>query len=603
MASIMDDDFAGALRRHGPDSIQPTPTLAAASRYCRGLALRHYENFTVASLFLPRPLVRHFHAIYSWCRWADDLADEAGGGQRALDLLAWWREELLRSYDGKAHHPVLVALRETCQRFAIPPRPFLDLLTAFEQDQRVKRYETYADLLAYCRHSANPVGHLVLYLCGSYDAERAALSDHICTALQLANFWQDVARDFEIGRVYLPAEDCRRFAYAPEDLEARRCTPAFLDLMRFQVARTRELFHAGLPLVGLMPPALRLDIDLFARGGLAILNKIEEEGFNVWGRRPTLRKKDKAALVLGAVVRRQLDGAPVPARDKSRDSVHRSYAWCEQVARKQARNFYPAFRFLPPPQRRAMCALYAFLRVSDDLADETGEVEAKRRTLVRWREQLHEMMAGEYSHPLHPAFHDTIRRYDMPVAHLDAAIKGVAMDLDRTEYQTFAELKDYCYHVASVVGLSCLHIWEAASAAAVQPAISAGIAFQMTNILRDLREDAERQRIYLPCEDLERFGYGAEELRQGILNDCFRELMRFQVDRTRGYYDEARTLLPLLPPAGRAVFQMMMQTYRALLEEIVQRNFDVFRERVRIPGWRKLGLALRAIPARWGWSA
>lgn len=603
MAAIMDDDFASALLHLGPASKHPVPTPVEARRYCKRLAERHYENFTVASLFLPRPLVRHFHAIYAWCRWADDLGDETGGGQHALDLLAWWREELLRSYDGKAHHPVLVALRDTTRRFDIPPRPFLDLLIAFEQDQHVKRYETYADLIGYCRNSANPVGHLVLYLCRSFDPERAALSDQICTALQLANFWQDVARDFDIDRVYLPRDDCRRFGYTEEDLQARRFTPAFRELLRFEVQRTRELFRAGLPLVGLMPPAFRMDIDLFARGGMAILDKIEEEGFNVWQRRPALKKKEKAALVLGAVVRRQLDGAPLPVPESSRDKLRRSYVWCEQVARQQARNFYPAFRFLPLPQRRAMCALYAFLRVSDDLADEPGEIGTKRHTLAAWREQLHEMAVGKYTHPLHQAFHDAVQRYHIPLTYLDAAITGVAMDLDRTTYRTFVELKDYCYHVASVVGLACLHIWEATAPATIQPAISAGIAFQLTNILRDLREDADRGRVYLPQEDLDRSGYRVEELQRGVVDDRFRALMRFEVERTRGYYDEARALLPMLPRPGRAVFQMMMHTYRALLEEIVQRDFDVFRERVRVPGWRKVGLALRALPARWGWWA
>jgi len=198
----------------------------------------------------------------------------------------------------------MIALRQTIRRFQIPPEPFLDLIRAFEQDQTVKRYRTYEQLLGYCRWSANPVGHLVLYLCESYDPERARLADFICTGLQLANFWQDVARDLDIGRVYLPEEDRRRFGYSDADLESRRFTPAFADLLRFEVERARDLFHQGSPLTEKMPADVRTDIELFIRGGLGILSKIEAIGFHVWTTRPVLAKWDKAALVGGVLWRR-----------------------------------------------------------------------------------------------------------------------------------------------------------------------------------------------------------------------------------------------------------------------------------------------------------
>jgi squalene synthase HpnC len=265
------------------------------------LARTHYENFSVASVLLPRRLLPHFHNVYAYCRWADDLADEAGGGKQALDLLRWWREELLRCYHGQPRHPVMIALRETVHRFHIPQQPFLDLLFAFEQDQLVKRYLTYEQLLGYCRYSANPVGHLVLYLCEAYTPGNAAFADHICTALQLANFWQDVSRDFDIGRVYLPEEDRQRFGYLESDLSERRYTPAFVELMRFEVDRTRDLFYRGMPLLENIPPELRPDIELFLRGGLAILRKIERIRYNVWRRRPVLAKWEKAALLTGAL--------------------------------------------------------------------------------------------------------------------------------------------------------------------------------------------------------------------------------------------------------------------------------------------------------------
>ena len=299
-------DFERALLRWGPQSGHRPVTPAQARAYCRQLTNSHYENFSVASLLLPRRLLPHFQAIYAYCRWADDLGDETGGGARALALLRWWREELLGCYAGRARHPVMVALLPTIQRFHIPPQPFLDLLLAFEQDQRVKHYDTYAQLLDYCRHSANPVGRLVLYVCASSTPENAALSDAICTGLQLANFWQDVSRDLDIGRVYLPAEDRERFGYGDADVEARRFTPAFRELMRFEVERARSLFRQGLPLVARLPADVQADIELFVRGGEAILAKIEALDYDVWRQRPVLTKWEKAALVARAVWRRVL---------------------------------------------------------------------------------------------------------------------------------------------------------------------------------------------------------------------------------------------------------------------------------------------------------
>jgi squalene synthase HpnC len=302
----MTTGFASDLARFGPERIAAPVSLAQARSYCSRLARSHYENFTVASLLLPRHLLPHFHNIYAYCRWADNLADEVGGGTQALSLLHWWREELLRCYQGRPRHPVMVALLETIGRFHIPKEPFLDLLFAFEQDQLVKRYQTFDQLLNYCRFSANPVGHLVLYVCESYDTGNASLADQICTALQLANFWQDVARDFDIGRVYLPGEDRRRFGYSDADLERRRFTPAFVELMRFQVERTRDFFYRGFPLLERVRPAIRLDIELFIQGGLAILRKIECRQYNVWQTRPVLSKWDKGVLLLAALAHRWL---------------------------------------------------------------------------------------------------------------------------------------------------------------------------------------------------------------------------------------------------------------------------------------------------------
>lgn len=282
-------------------------------------------------------------------------------------------------------------------------------------------------------------------------------------------------------------------------------------------------------------------------------------------------------------------------------ALARSYRFCEDIARREAGNFYPAFRLLPRPQRRAMCALYTFMRIADDLSDEPAPVAVKRAQLADWRSGMHAALAGHYGHPAHAALHDAVSRYSIPAEYLAAVIDGVEMDLEPVAYNTFAELRLYCYRVASAVGLSCIHIWGFYGAAARQYAEDAGLAFQLTNILRDLGEDAARGRVYLPREDLDRFGYSADRLARGERDESFRALMRFEVDRARQYYDAAWPLVPRLTPAGRAVFLLMARTYRSLLDEIERRDYDVFSARIRVSRWRKLMLALGVLPVRLGW--
>jgi phytoene synthase len=286
---------------------------------------------------------------------------------------------------------------------------------------------------------------------------------------------------------------------------------------------------------------------------------------------------------------------PVPA-------VAQSYAWCERLARRQAGNFYHAFRLLPVAKRRAMCALYAFMRVADDLTDGPESVADKSVALENWRQQLDAALAGRYHHPLHPAFHHAVEQYGIPRRYLEDVLDGVGMDLDTDHYETFNDLYRYCYRVASAVGLACIHIWGFAEERAKKHAEAAGIALQLTNILRDLGEDAARGRVYLPRVDLERFGYRAEDLRRGWRDERFRELMHFEASRARGYYESAAPLAELLDPSGRAVFLVMLRTYRGLLDAIVRRDYDVFTSRVRLSRLRKLWVAAQVLPLRLGWS-
>jgi squalene synthase HpnC len=281
---------------------QTAPSLVEAREYCRRLARSHYENFSVATFFLPRHLRQHFFNVYAYCRISDDLGDEVGNPDESLRLLDQWEEELNACYDGAPRHPVFVALAETVRACEIPRHEFADLLYAFRQDQRITRYATFQDLLGYCHYSANPVGHLVLYLCGYRDEERQQLSDYTCTALQLANFWQDVRVDYLKGRLYLPLEDLRRFEVSEPDIAAGRTSPQFLEMMRFQVARAREWFAQGLPLADKVDSALAIDISLFSRGGQEILNAIEQQGFDVLRQRPVISKRRKLALVARAAL-------------------------------------------------------------------------------------------------------------------------------------------------------------------------------------------------------------------------------------------------------------------------------------------------------------
>lgn len=288
--------------------------------------------------------------------------------------------------------------------------------------------------------------------------------------------------------------------------------------------------------------------------------------------------------------------------DPTAQELAESYRYCEALARRQAGNFYHAFRLLPRDQRRAMSALYAFMRVTDDLIDGPGEPDAQQAALEDWQRRLDRALAGEFSHALHPAFGHAVHTYGIPRQYLDDVIAGVGMDIGPVRYPNFEELYTYCYRVASVVGLACIHIWGFTDEKAKEYAESAGIAFQLTNILRDLAEDAARGRVYLPWEDLVRFGYSEGKLGRGERGGSFRALMAFEAERAMHYYDQARPLAGLLRPAGRAVFQVMARTYRGLLEAIIRRDYDVFSQRVRVSRWRKLWWAAQAMPVRWGWA-
>lgn len=288
-----------------PEAMERTWTPEDALAYTRWLATHHYENFHVVSFLLPKRLHQDFYNVYAFCRWADDLGDEIGNPQESLRLLKWWRGELHAMYEpGATKHPVFVALKGTASKYKLPRELFDDLITAFERDQTITRYNNFEELFDYCRYSANPVGRLVLGLCGYRDAERQALSDATCTALQLANHWQDVTVDLLKDRVYLPLDLMSRHGYPLETLLERRFDERFREAMKEAVEVARGLFLKGLPLAGMVDRRLAIDLELFSRGGLKVLEKIEQQDYNVLSERPAISKIERVGLLLGAVTRR-----------------------------------------------------------------------------------------------------------------------------------------------------------------------------------------------------------------------------------------------------------------------------------------------------------
>jgi squalene synthase HpnC len=574
----------------------------AAQEYTRWLATHHYENFNVVSWLLPKQLHQDFYNVYAYCRWADDLGDEVPEVARALELLDWWEQELDACYHGKPSHPVFVALRETILAKDIPKQPFADLLKAFRQDQKVKRYGTWDAVIGYCVYSANPVGRLVLHLCGYHDQERLRLSDATCTALQLANFWQDVSRDLDKGRIYIPLDVAAAHGVREAGIVERRFDEHYVSLMKDLTARTRALFAEGLPLAKMVDARLRVDLEMFSRGGLAVLDAIETAGYDTLHHRPSISKGTQARL-LGRALLTHLVSKNGREESGQQDLVATSYERCYEIARAARSNFYYAFLLLPKPKRDGLAALYAFMRLIDDAADRGNDLAAKQRGLAKWRAALDEaVIGGGRSGPsaptpaaeILPALVDTMRRYGMPARYLHDLISGAEMDLTVPAYPTFDRLREYCYRVAGTVGLTCTHVFGFRDPRAMDLAEKLGLAFQLTNIIRDVREDYGLGRIYLPEEDLMRYGVAPEDFGRSEATLGMRELLRFEADRAWQLYEEGAALLGLVQTESRPAMWLLVHTYSALLARIEALDFAVFGERVRLSRAEKIVFIGRA---------
>jgi len=601
----------------------------SAQQYTRWLATHHYENFNVASWLLPKDLHQHFYNLYAYCRWADDLGDEVPDAQRALELLDWWERELDLCYEGRPSHAVFIALHQTIVAKNIPRQPFADLLLAFRRDQTVKHYPTWESVLDYCVYSANPVGRLVLYLCGYRDEARQKLSDATCTALQLANFWQDVSRDLEKGRIYIPMDVAARHGLSDDDIVSHHFSAKYVALMKDLIARTRFLFDQGLPLARQVEGKLSVDLEMFSRGGMALLDAIEEQGYDTLNVRPSISKVKQASL-LGRVLIGQIfsskpgtpysvessssvgskHAAPLPAT-KAPPELGASYAACHRVAREARSNFYYAFYLLPKHKRDGLAALYAFMRMVDDVADEGYELATKQRGLAKWRAALDEAVGGfgafvdgssafslqsapEGAAELLPALADTMRRFNIPARYLHDLISGAEMDLTVKSYPTYDRLREYCYRVAGTVGLTCTHVFGFKDSRALDLAEKLGLAFQLTNIIRDVHEDAGLGRVYLPDEDLARFNVSPADFSKSEGSLGVRELLRFEADRAVRLYGEGSELLDLIDADSRGTLWLLIRTYNALLARIESLDFAVFGERVRLSKAEKMLFIARA---------
>jgi phytoene synthase len=617
----------------------PTLGQREADALCVRMARRHYENFSVASLVAPRPLRLHLARIYAYCRTTDDLGDESGDA--ALWRLRLWQSEVEAMFEGRPPvHPVLVALAGTVARFEIPAEPFLDLIAANVQDQRVTGYPTWEELEAYCMLSAAPVGRMVLRLFEVADPRAVPLSDDVCVGLQLANFAQDVAVDRGKGRTYLIQSELDSLGL-PGAVEAM-CERALLLL---RSGRELEL----LP----MPARLRLQLSLYRRGGEAILEAIRRDGFRTDLRRPEVSTATKLRLVATALSegggRRSEDGrvtaangtapgiagtgagggrasaargaarwaaggppgdgrAGVASRVAPRSAARRAVIgragrdgslaaaerYCQRMARREAGNFYWGFIALPRTQRVSIYALYDFARQIDDATDGPGAADAAVQLELQ-RRRLHRALDGDPGHdPVMQVLARAVRRHRIPATELDELVSGVEMDLSLRRYASWEELRGYCQLVAGVVGRMCVRIFGFESDDALERADSLGAALQLINILRDVREDASMGRVYLPQDELARFGVSEEAVLAGEPDGAWTALVEFEAARARRLYATGIEVCRHIPGPARACVRTMAGIYSGILDRIEAEPELPLRQRVRLSSGEKAGVMVRS---------
>ena len=585
MASVPDSASPGKARTDSFDVVLPGQLPAADSL----LALADSENFTVAARVLPRRIRRHLMAVYGYARLVDYAGDEACGSREALlDLL---EADLRRIYRGTPRIPMLRALAPTVHECEVPRETLQRLIEANRQDQRVQRYATLEELVDYCTLSANPIGELVLRIFRQAGPENIALSDRVCTALQILEHCQDLAEDFGKGRIYVPTVDLERFCCPERDLAAPRATPELRALVWFEVTRAGEMLDDAARLVPRLNGLARLAVAGYVAGGRATVRAFADAGHDPLS---TAVRPNRLRAV-GEWARLSVTAPRAPQPD---DRLLSAYRHCEQITRAQARNFSYGIQLLPGPKRRQLSAVYAFARRIDDIGDGDLPVDEKLRRLARARQEVRSASTGS-ADPVLVALADTARRTSIDLGAFDDLIDGCEADVRGTRYETFDELLGYCRCVAGSVGRLSLGVFGCADQAAAEPLADAlGVALQLTNILRDVWEDRREGRIYLPQQDMDRFGVRLELDEHGQLTDPRAKLaglVRSEARRAHEWYAEGLALLPMLDHRSRACCAAMAGIYRELLRAITARPHEVAQHRMSLSTPHKAGVALRSL--------
>jgi phytoene synthase len=569
------------------------------------------ENFPVVTRLIPRTARAHLLAVYEFARLADDLGDEYPGDR--LAALDWLEGDLRASLAGERRHPVTARLAETIAATELTEAPFIDLIDANRRDQTVKRQPNWDDLLDYCRLSANPVGFAVLAIAAAATSDRVALSDRVCSGLQVVEHLQDVGEDAAAGRVYLPADDLERFGVADEHLTAPAASPALRAVVAFELARARDLLAAGVPLARSLRGWPRLAVAGYVAGGLAAADAIEAAGYDVLARpvRPSrARTARHAATVVGRpwrTVEVRRSAGPPPVGAAARTAVEQgerasgepigledAYAACAAITRREAKNFAFGIALLPPPKRQAMAVVYALARRVDDLVDEPGDLDDKRRMLDDLQGRVERTAANaaapDLRDPVLVGLADVLAHHPLPIDALTDLFAGCRRDLAGTKVVTFDELVAYCRQVAGSIGRLSLAIFGTDRPDVTAPlADDLGVALQLTNILRDVVEDRDDLgRVYLPADDLARFGCALDASGPA---DRLAALVTYEAERARGWYDAGLGLLPHLDRRSRACVGAMAGIYGRLLDRIERDPAAVMRGRVSVPTGEKLEVA------------
>ena len=555
----------------------PPAELAHADAFCRRLARSHYENFTVASGVLPAELRVHLARVYAYCRVTDDLGDESRSDAR----LRTWRDEVCAALTGDAAptHPVLLALRETVTACAIPVQPFIDLISANLQDQRVSSYATWAELEAYCRLSAAPVGRMVLAVLGIRGARAEQLSDSVCIGLQLANFAQDVSVDARLGRRYLPDDDVS--ALGTEGAVRAMC------------ARAQTMLDAGVELEAMTSGRLRAQLAMYRLGGTAILDAIRRASFRTASKRPEVSAPVKARLAAEAI---GLLAANHQTGTATSRGIVQAERVCRRLARVNAANFYWGFIALARPQRVAIYALYDFARQVDDAVDSpAGDPHV---ALAHERRRLHSALAGEPDDEVTTVLGRAVAAHRIPAGELEGLIAGVERDLTTNRYGTWEELEGYCRLVASTVGRMCVRIFGFDDEVALRHADDLGVAMQLTNILRDVRGDLDLGRVYLPADELAAHGVSEQDLVDGRDGREWRAFVDFQARRARGLFASGLRVERHIPQRAGICVRTMAGLYQEILGEIEQHPGLPLQRRLSLTPARKAAVLARAAMPR-----